>query len=800
MTGGTVRLNEVWKKGLLGGVAVLAASSAASAALAQSAAAPVPVPAAPATPGIRGQTLGNFNSQTRSSSDQELVTPRAAPPTPANTTADQLLGADAFYMEADTVVRDDEHHTWTARGGVEARYQGRVLRANEVIFNQSNGVVTARGDAQLLNADGTSEFAQTMTVDRAFRTGIALAFSTRQQKNAKLAADEAVRLNKDAMELNKAVFTVCDICAADGTPQNPTWSIQAERVIQDHKRQIVYYKNVVIKVRGLPVLASPVFWHVDPAAARGSGLLAPRITLDSKRGFSYEQPYLFVLSPSSDLILSPQINTKVNPLLNGEYRKRFYSGEIDARFGYTFDQEFDSHGNKYGDSTSRSYILAQGAFAPTDNWTYGFTAERVTDPLFFQRYNTPNVFGRRGLFTTDDQRLLSQLYAVEQDSRSYLSIAALSFQGLRPTDLNNTFPIVGPLIEGRFEPSASILGGRLRIEGGGVLLDRPRDVTTDKPPGVDSRRATIGGNWRSSYTFYNGIRLEPFVDARGDLYNVDDVSTTDTGMHTTTRGLATAGLDASWPFFRRNGDMTVTLEPIAQFAASPKAVVNKYIPNEDSQVIDFDETNLFDPNHSPGFDYYEGGIRANVGGRATFHWDDGPSAQILIGRSLRTEVDPTLPARTSLNQTESDWVFAASGDINATFSTFTRGLLEAHTGKIRRIEYGMNAATPRASGYIRYMRDEADINGLRTETAQAGGQLLLTQRWGVVASANWDIVNNYPVQQEFGLLYQDECTHWELVYQHDGTINRTLRPSDKIILRLMLATLGATGYQRPDFR
>ena len=118
MTGGIVRLNEVWKRGLLGGVAVLAFGSAASTALAQGAAAPLP--AAPATPATRGQTLGNFNSQSRASSDQDLLTPRVAPPKPADTTADQLLGSDAFYMEADTVVRDDEHHTWTARGGVEA--------------------------------------------------------------------------------------------------------------------------------------------------------------------------------------------------------------------------------------------------------------------------------------------------------------------------------------------------------------------------------------------------------------------------------------------------------------------------------------------------------------------------------------------------------------------------------------------------------------------------------------------------------------------------------------------------------
>ncbi|MDB5459952.1 MAG: organic solvent tolerance protein, partial [Caulobacteraceae bacterium] len=596
------RLSEVRKTRLLAGAGPGAYAMGwalglglGSSALAQSIAPPSTVP--PQTTPDRGIV------QRMAGRDHASTDPLATPPRPrvplADTSADALLDNQGFYMEADTIVRDDENHTWTARGGVEARYQGRTLRANEIIYNTVTGVVTARGDTQLINPDGTIEYAQALTADKNFKTGIALAFSSRQKLNAKIIADEAIRLNEDAMALNKAVFTVCDICAPDGTPQTPTWSIQAAQVIQDHKRQLVYYKHVVVRVKGIPVLAAPVFWHADPTAARASGLLAPRIALDSRRGFSYEQPYLWVISPSQDLVISPQINTKVYPFLEGEYRKRFYSGEIDARFGYTYDSQFDSNGKKYDAETSRSYILAQGAFAPTANWTYGFSAERVTDPLLFQRYNVPNVYDQRGLYSTDDQRLLSQVYAVEQDSRSYLSIAAMSFQGLRPTDQNGTFPFVAPLVEAHFEPDMKVLGGRLRLDGGGVLLSRARDVTTDIAPGVDSRRASLGGDWRGAYTLDQGIRLEPFANARTDVYNVDDISVTDTRMHTTSRLLATVGLDASWPFFRRQGDMTVVLEPLVQLAASPDAKVNPYIPNEDSQVFDFDETTLFDANKSP---------------------------------------------------------------------------------------------------------------------------------------------------------------------------------------------------------
>lgn len=744
------------------------------------------------------------------SAQAQIFARTQAPPALPLGPADQAIGG-GFYMEADTMIRDAENHTWTAKGSVEARNGGKVLRAEEVDYDQASGVVTAKGDVQLLNPDGTSEFAQSMTLDKDFVAGLALAFSTRQEPDVKIVADEAIRLNRDAMALNKAVFTVCDLCTADGQPEEPTWSMQAAQVIQDHEHKVIFYKHMVVRVRGVPVFYTPLFWHTDPTAKRGSGFLAPVIALDGRRGFSYWQPYLWTVSPSIDLILAPQIDTKVPGVLTGEYTERFYSGQLDARFGYTYAQQFDSAGKPYDNQTSRSFILASGAFVPAPNWTWGFSAERVTDPLMFERYDVANAFDPRGLFATDDQRLLSQAYATEQDSKSYLSVSMMSFQGLRVGDQNGTFPLVAPLIEGHYDPNFLILGGRLRLEGGGVVLERSRDATTDIAPGEDSRRATIGGDWQSSYTLYDGIRLEPFLQGRADYYNVDDVSAVDTGMHSTGRLLGTAGVTASWPFFRRQGDLTMVLEPIVQLAVSPKAVNNPYIPNEDSQVIDFDETNLFEANKSPGFDYYEGGARANVGEQMTFRTDGGAQAQVLVGRSLRTQVDPTLPPSTTLNQTASDWVVAASATPAPGWSGFARALV-ANDGEIQRMEAGVNAGGTRLNGFARYLFDDIDnttvylptsntiVSTTKTENLQIGGQVLITKHWGLSGSASLDIANKYAPLEQVGIVYQDECTHWELIYNHNGTYNGALHPSDTIMLRLLLVTLGSTGYQRPDFR
>lgn len=724
--------------------------------------------------------------------------------------ADAIMPGDAFYMEADEVVRDDAAQTWKATGQVEARYQGRTLRANQLTYDAKTGVVNAVGKVQIINADGTSEFADSITLDKDFRAGVAMGFSTRQLQNIKMSSVAAIKRSDDVTELSKVIFTPCDICNTDTqTAKAPTWSIRAKRVVQDKQKQLIYYRDAVIRVHGVPILFAPVFWHPDPTAKRRSGLLIPKVDYTSRRGLTYEQPYLLAISPSADLVVSPQLNTKVNPFLNAAYRQRFWSGEVEARFGVGYDQNFTSKSGKFGDETARSYILADGVFKPNKQWTWGFSAERASDDLIFRRYDVPNVFTNRGLYLTDDQRLISQGYAVRQDKRSYVSVAAFTVQGLRETDDDGAIPIVAPLIEARYEPKSDILGGRLRLTGGAVYLFRDEDAgnqvtgRTRNPnlPGVDVGRASFGGEWRGAYTTRQGIRLEPFADVRGDVYNVKDRLGVDGDNGTFSRGLTTLGVDVSWPFIKSTEGSTVILEPIAQIALSPDNQNWQDIPNEDSVVFDFDETNLFRYNKSPGFDLYEGGQRINLGGRATVLYGDGSEIRLMVGRSFRAKRDRSFPARTSLRDTSSDWVTAASMTIGTALTAYGRARLDPDDYKVRRGELGLNLNTKRVIVGSRYLVDELDLTGRRREDAQVYGEVLVTKNWGFLASTNYDIAADVFSTSQVGLLYKDECTRFELVYERDGTYDRSFTPSSRISVRLTLATLGGAGYDdNSDFR
>jgi LPS-assembly protein len=759
--------------------------------------------------------------------ESRLPESRPKPAAPANTDG---LKPGELYMEADQLVRDDKNGITTAEGSVEIRYQDRTLRADRLVYKEpppppegqsrptgrdapAQGVIRAYGHVQVIHDDGQVEYADQMTLDDKMQAAVAVGFSARMKdkhsnQDTLIAGATAVRRSEDIQELNKAIYTPCPICVGE-TPKTPTWSITADRVVQDSVHHLIYYRHARIRILGLPILYFPVFWMADPTSERQSGLLTPKIGASGRRGFSYEQPYLWVISPSADLTISPQINTKANPFLNLRYREAFNSGVIDLRLGYTHEADLDAKGNRFGDNTNRSYILSRGSFKIDDKWIAGFTAERTSDPLLFDKYDIGRVYEARGPYVPDDHRLISQAYAIRQDDRSYFSAAAFSIQGLRPGDNNRTFPVVGPLIESRYEDPNDILGGRLRLTASAVALTRDQSPDNQplKLPGLDSRRVSGDVDWRRIFTSQAGLRVEPFVNVRLDGYSLGDVLTgvgANTTSKTEARAVGVAGADISYPVYRRWNDATVVLEPLAQIAVSPKAqqVVLRTDPvtkkpvyfDEDSVAFEFDETTLFQANKFPGYDLYEDGARLNVAGRGSILWDDGRRASLLIGRSFRDKPNTVFSPGSGLTQRASDWIVAGDAQPYKGVSFFARTRLDADTLEVHRLEAGANVTNKWGSGYVRYLSDDQGINGVKVKNADIGGDLNLTKNWGVSAYGNRDLIQKAWVIRDVGVFYKDECIRVDVYYRHEDVIIGRLGSSDQLSIRLTLATLGAPLY------
>ena len=75
------------------------------------------------------------------------------------------LPPDAVYFEAGAISDNRETTTITAEQDVLARFEGRNLRADHVVYNTGTGVFSAQGEVELINPDGSVQYADRLELD-----------------------------------------------------------------------------------------------------------------------------------------------------------------------------------------------------------------------------------------------------------------------------------------------------------------------------------------------------------------------------------------------------------------------------------------------------------------------------------------------------------------------------------------------------------------------------------------------------------------------------------------------------------
>jgi LPS-assembly protein len=346
------------------------------------------------------------------------------------------------------------------------------------------------------------------------------------------------------------------------------------------------------------------------------------------------------------------------------------------------------------------------------------------------------------------------------------------------------------------------------------------DPCVNRPvcPGVSDQTGSAGVQWRSAYTIA-GARFEPFLDVRGSVYEVESGFRPFPGLYnlnqfpnaTIERGMANLGLDISYPLYRPVGPADLILEPMAELILSPKATYDPRVPNEDSQALSFDETNLFRPNVFPGSDIYQGGPRASVGGMATLDWGQGHDAHLFVGRQFNSQNPLPFPASYGLDHLYSDWItYASVSPING-LNAWTRELYSSSNGELVRAEAAASWNVSWTRGIVRYLNDDTGLIDLidpnytfpltqpgRVQEAEAAGYVMATRHWGAVFDAIRDLQEDIWRRSEAGILYRDVCVDVAVVYQRNVT--NPLGPSSAVLLRLNFPMSGGLGFLNYDTR
>lgn len=719
----------------------------------------------------------------------------------------QEAPTEKVILEADTVIDDKEHGVMIAEGDVVAKYQARELRADRIVYDLDTKVVRAIGNVRITDPDGSIRFAEEIEVDDRLEDGVATEFSAQLPQDATVIARAVNRKSNGTNTLEHAVYTACEVC--EDNNYIPTWSLRARRAEQNAETQMITYQDAVFELKGIPILYLPYFAHPDPSSERRSGFLPPTPKLSSTLGFVYEQPYYWAISESQDLTITPKLHTKVNPTLGLEYRKRFYSGEIEADMSFAYDYLFDSDGERQfysadtgkivtdidsftgtlipSETSLRSHIFAKGRFDINNDWYWGFGAERVSDDLYIRRYDIEDQYEERGIYSTKGQRLLSQLYVVRQTPNAYADAALVSVQGLAASDNDGEFGVLTPIAvaEQLFDYGQY---GLVTLQGSTSILNRSE--------GDDTRRLTTYAQWENSYVAPAGLVFEPQARVRADYYDysIEATDTTAQFDDTETRTSAMAAATLRWPLINRTQKADIVVEPIVTIAYTEASLENGILPNEDSTFYEYTSPVAFEADPFTNYDLIETGGRVAAGLRTTADFRNGIFLEGAIARRWREDPDPAFAIASNLGGDRSDYVIQSGVRLGDYFK-FDTNFRADNNFEIKRIEATGSVDFWRIEAKATYFDLSEDIAYSETNPNGAEGILItssldVTDHIRLLYNQSRNIEQGFNVFQGFGVELYDDCSFIQITYLSREVNDRGVGQGDTIKIAFGFKTIG----------
>lgn len=696
-------------------------------------------------------------------------------------------------MTADRLEHDEATDTITASGNVELVQGDRVIRADAISYNLATDTVTAKGNISMMDPSGDVHFADEVQLGDQMRSGFVRGLQTYMATGGHFTAEEGQRVNEQLITMRNASYTPCD-CDED-EEGNPAWLIRADEVTLDGEAHKVRYKNARFEVFGVPVAFTPFLSHPDGKEKRKSGFITPQVGYDSQLGVIVTQNYYWDIAPDKDATVGTMLTTKEAPVALAQYRQRFNQAELQIEGSGTSSSRSDSIGEQevITGNEFRGHVFSNSLWDINDKWRSGLDLELASDDQYLRQYD----------FSSKDV-LENELYVERFSGRDYAVGRLLAFQDVRVEERKTDQPNVLPEINLDFtgEPNA-VLGGRWDAQAS--LLELQRNE------GQDMTRMVASAGWQARHVTRSGIVGTLDLSVRGDAYRVDDrdIAQGVAGLSedgTDTRVLPQAHLVTSYPFVKPTETMQVVIEPVVALTAAPDIKdVSGGIPNEDSQDVQIDAGNLFEPNRFPGMDRLEDRAHATYGVRTGAYGHGGSYGEVFAGQSYRfSEEDNPFPDGSGLERQESDWVGQVSGVYDERFGMNYRFQTNGRDFSSRRHEFDGFADFGRLDLNSRYLFANSlagtDIIESREQLFGAASYQV-TSHWRARVGALQDLGEAPGLREAtFGADYYGCCLSFSATIKRKLTSDVSGDSGTDIMFRIGLKGLGEFETAPPSSR
>jgi LPS-assembly protein len=478
----------------------------------------------------------------------------SAPPAPkTQTTVAKIPGSiEPIVITAERTEYLQGNEVYEADGSVVVVQGSRRLTADHITLFMLTGTLVATGNVHLV--DAVSE-TRADRLELNVNTEMGVIVNGRvyiKESNTLVTGRLLQRFSESHYRAKDGSFTNCD--AAEG--QTPAWRFTFKDVDLNVGEQ-VFLHDTWFCVNDYPILKVPTFTY-PISTTRKTGLLIPTIGFDNRFGWHYRQGIFWAISPSQDMIFSPDI-----------YTNRGYGGDIEYR--YILDRK------------SRGYWLTSFIQDTEENRPRG-----LVSGTHVQQFN-PDLKLSTQAFLLSDPNYLNQL------SNSGVQRALPS--GDSNLNLNRRFGHGNLYLLGQYlQPLSS--GGKDTFQRLPEIGHRLINVAPFGGPVQVGSEATFVNFYRDEGFAFNRVDLVPAVST--DVLNLGHVvgftpqakfrevyyTRGATSQGTVHRETAWAALEATSRLARRvplgeGRSLLHTLEP---------SVIYEYVPRSDqSDIIQADD-------------------------------------------------------------------------------------------------------------------------------------------------------------------------------------------------------------------
>ena len=776
---------------------------------------------------------------------------------------------DRLLVEAKEIVYDNDKNTVSAIGNAQLYYQGKVLEADKVTYDNATKRVTATGNVRMREPTGEVGYGDFMELSNDFKDGFIRSLRIIRKDLSRFAAPQAQRIDGDTTIFDKGTYTACEPCK-DDPEKPPLWQVRAARIIHKNEERMVYYENATLEFGGFPLLYFPYMSAPDPTFHKKTGFLAPKYIANTTLGTGISLPFFWNLAPDYDLLLTPTLLSRQGLLMRADWRQRLDDGVYTVKLTGINQMDQSAFAPSPGGAGGREWrgmAETSGLFYLNEKWKAGWDASLVSDRWFIKNYRMKSE-SLTSFITNSLQTSTSTAYLTGEGERSLFDMRSFYFKTLTSAnDSQKIQPIVLPVVDydRRFETPMAF-GGETRLtmnytslsrqdadyhsiyRSVGLYGDYTQNGFSTCQPGQFTRgncilRGTAGSSnrvtselaWRRTFIDDFGQSWTPFGSVRTDAsflaYDKSGVNAYQSNFinadsQAIARPSAATGITYRFPFVARQWNMTHVIEPIGQLVVRPNEWMANKIPNEDSQSLVFDDTNLFSINKFSGYDRVEGGTRANVGAKYSITADNGMSGNVLFGQSFHLSgvnsftqggVAAVGPL-SGLDRAKSDYVGRVQFIPTSAYSFTTKARFDELTGATKRLEFtsALNFGSLSTSlTFGRYAPQPENGYAYKREGALGSARYAINQNYYVFGGTAVDMArkeaeialvgssnrtSGLPIVSGVfgGAGYKDECSLFEVSYSEamGGATLGVAQRNRTLMFRIELRTLGGTRFSQ----